>query len=264
MSATASTQPVQLAGFDPDRDTAYPGGRVRVELAWRAAAEVTATVPVSLGLKAADSRAVELWRGEIGGGKVGHARGDWPAGQTVCQPVDVTLPADLPPGQYEWTLAAWSELRSLGTIRLAERPGALSLPHPAAPARVALSDKVLYLGRDPLPESVAPGGSLELGLYFQAQQAMAEGYKVFVHLVDADGRIVAQHDGRPVGGDYATNDWRADEVVRDAHALTVPAEAQWGACELRAGLYDEVTGRRLPVAGSDTGYVIVGRLDVGG
>ena len=123
---------------------------------------------------------------------------------------------------------------------------------------------MLYLGRDLLPESVAPGDSFELGLYLQAQQAMAESYKVFVHLVDADGRIVAQQDGRPVGGGYATNDWRAGEVVRDLHVLTVPAGAQRGAYELRAGLYDEVTGRRLPVAGSEAGYVIVGTVDVGG
>ena len=131
LSATAPTQIVQLAGFDPDRDTYYPGGRARIELAWRAAAEVTTTVPLSLGLRAADSRTVELWRGEIGGGKVGPARGDWPADQTVCQPVDVTLPDDLVPGQYEWTLSAWSWSRSSGDASSGRTPWRLV----AAPPR---------------------------------------------------------------------------------------------------------------------------------
>jgi hypothetical protein len=67
-----------------------------------------------------------------------------------------------------------------------------------------------------------------------------------VHLVDASGSIVAQADSIPTlaGGVAPTESRRKGEVIADTHLLTVPDA---GSYRLLVGLYDPVTGERLPV-----------------
>jgi len=72
---------------------------------------------------------------------------------------------------------------------------------------------------------------------------------VFIHLLDATGQIVAQHDGQPRNGAYPTSVWDAGEVVADEHVLDLPADLPTGAYRLRVGWYLPGTGDRLPVAG---------------
>jgi hypothetical protein len=62
---------------------------------------------------------------------------------------------------------------------------------------------------------------------------------VFVHVVDASGRLVAQGDGPPLGGAYPTSLWEPGELVEDEYVL--------GAASGRVliGLYRPDTGERL-------------------
>ena len=57
-----------------------------------------------------------------------------------------------------------------------------------------------------LPDgAVAPGQSLHLTLYWQAQIAMDRNWSIFVHVVDDQGVIVAQRDRYPGNGALATS-----------------------------------------------------------
>ena len=85
-------------------------------------------------------------------------------------------------------------------------------------------------------------------LVWQSTMPTAEGNKVFVHLVNGDGAIVAQSDAEPAGG-YSTDRWVEGEVVTDTHVLALPPDLPSGDYHLRVGLYDPITGRRLPAAG---------------
>ena len=63
--------------------------------------------------------------------------------------------------------------------------------------------------------------------------------QVFVHLMSADGQLVAQHDARlpePCGA--------SGEPCTDRHGVALPADAQ-GSLTIRVGLYDEETGERM-------------------
>jgi len=72
---------------------------------------------------------------------------------------------------------------------------------------------------------------------------------VFVHLLDAEGRIVAQHDSQPQDGAYPTSVWDAGEVVADEHVLDLPVDLPAGHYRLRVGWYLPGSGDRLPVVG---------------
>jgi len=83
-----------------------------------------------------------------------------------------------------------------------------------------------------------------------------------VHLLDANGHLVTQHDGIPASGTRPTDTWRSAEEIRDRHGLFLPPEAEAAApLRLLVGLYDPDTGARLPLEDGcdslDLGAVVV-------
>jgi hypothetical protein len=68
----------------------------------------------------------------------------------------------------------------------------------------------------------------------QAQRRIPTPYTVFLHLVDADGRIVTQIDREPV---LPTTSWPISTTIDDPYVLAIPAEAGPGTYQLLAGLY---------------------------
>jgi hypothetical protein len=110
-------------------------------------------------------------------------------------------------------------------------------------ARLRLAG-VTRLELDPQPNPATGAAVLLVELAWQTQTAVTGSYKVFVHLLDASGAIVAQSDAIPAG-DYATSRWLPQEVVIDLHRLNLPADLAPGAYRLVAGLYDPVENQRL-------------------
>ncbi len=81
---------------------------------------------------------------------------------------------------------------------------------------------------------------------------MPESYKVFVHLLDANGVPRAQADVIPVNGTRPTWSWLPGEIVADEITLKIPADLPAGQYRLTTGLYDELSGKRLTLPdGSD-------------
>jgi Dolichyl-phosphate-mannose-protein mannosyltransferase len=88
--------------------------------------------------------------------------------------------------------------------------------------------------------------TLRLTLVWHATAPPGDSLNVFVHLMDASGHLMTQHDGPPRNGAYPTSFWDVGEIIRDEHVVPlsgVPA----GAYQLQVGLYLLATGRRLPV-----------------
>jgi hypothetical protein len=84
-------------------------------------------------------------------------------------------------------------------------------------------------------------------LYFQSLAAMNRDYTLFVHIVDRDGKIVAQSDHQPQERRYPTSIWDVGEQVRDEFSLVLPEDAAPGKYAVRIGWYDGANGERLPV-----------------
>jgi hypothetical protein len=88
------------------------------------------------------------------------------------------------------------------------------------------------------------GETLAVTLVWQEDARVEGNYKAFLHLLDAEGSIIAQSDSVPAQG-YATNRWVPDEVVVDHHLLDLPEGLPAGSYKLVAGLYEPIGGRRL-------------------
>jgi hypothetical protein len=96
------------------------------------------------------------------------------------------------------------------------------------------------------------GDAIEVTLYWRADAALAADYSVFVHAVDADGIVQAQHDSHPGLGSYPTREWQPGQVIVDHHTLVVPPGAPAPtALRIVAGLYDAATSQRLPSTQGD-------------
>lgn len=85
-------------------------------------------------------------------------------------------------------------------------------------------------------------------LYWRATGQIEKNYTVFVHLVNADGKIVTSHDGYPRNGEEKTSLWRINQFTADAHVLFTPADAEIKEdYRLEVGLYHLPTLERLSV-----------------
>jgi len=88
--------------------------------------------------------------------------------------------------------------------------------------------------------------TMTLDLHWAVLAAPNARYTVFVHLLDADGTLIAQQDVQPLNGRYPTDTWRADTRLITSHTLTVPEDANTPQSAV-IGWYDAMTFERLPV-----------------
>jgi len=103
-----------------------------------------------------------------------------------------------------------------------------------------------------LPETLSAERNQTIVLLWQAQARDPISHVVFVHLVAADGRLIAQSDSEPAHGARPTSSWRAREYILDQHRLRWHDHAYRGKASVYVGLYDLQTGARLRLAdGSD-------------
>jgi mannosyltransferase len=94
---------------------------------------------------------------------------------------------------------------------------------------------------------VQPGDILQLDLFWHTDAPLSERYKVFVHVVDQTGRLVAQTDREPGGGEQPTMSWTANEPIVDRYGVLIPEGTLPGSYKVEIGLYD-FNDKRLPIA----------------
>ncbi len=158
----------------------------------------------------------------------------------------VPLPEDIEPGPYQIELS----LAPAGSSETLETRASLGdvYIHPFTPARTITAnwqDQVHLTGYDMETDQ----DKLILTLFWQADKPLAASYKVFVHLVDQEtGQIIYQSDSIPRQWTYPTTSWQTAEIVRDRITLDGYSDNY----EIRVGLYDDLTGERLLVTGSES------------
>ncbi len=188
----------------------------------------------------------------------------WLKGQQVRHLTGVVIPAEAPTGEdalgvrLSWLRPDDSRLKAtrwlipIGRSITLQGPRILpkgnrlwEQPLSQYTVEANFENKAALVGYD-LPEALtippdAPA-TLSLTLYWQGRGDMAQGYLAFVHLLDAEGNIVAQHDGVPARGKEPTTSWAVGEYIRDPIEMQLPAGFE-------PGTYTVVTGLYLPPAG---------------
>jgi hypothetical protein len=132
-----------------------------------------------------------------------------------------------------------------GDLHLATYGTAADLTEYVSGARFG---RIFVLPRYTLPDGpLTPGDVLPVALTWQADETPGGRFKVFAHLLNGAGQLVAQYDGEPVGGVQPTTDWAAGDSVTDRRGVLLPADLSAGAYTLVIGWYPADGGDRLPV-----------------
>jgi len=92
---------------------------------------------------------------------------------------------------------------------------------------------------------------LTLTLNWRAERTPSARYKVFVHLLDASNRVVAQRDAEPVSNLRLTTTWRASEPIADNYGIFIEPNTPQGDYRIEIGMYRVSDGTRLPIVARD-------------
>ncbi len=98
-----------------------------------------------------------------------------------------------------------------------------------------------------LKSEISPQGVVTLT--WQSLAAVHD-LKVFVHVYDAHGKLLAQDDGPPAEGFAPTLWWRRGDVITDTHSINM-AGLPPGTYRITAGMYSGTTGERLEAHDAD-------------
>ncbi|WP_420640723.1 6-pyruvoyl-tetrahydropterin synthase-related protein [Candidatus Leptofilum sp.] len=213
-----------LLGSNLDRTEAAPGDSMLVTLFWTAQAETAVTLSlIDESEKAVTNRPI-TWQN--------FGEGAWRS------QIPLQLPVSLANGRYQWQLTfpngqavRWGELTITAPDRLRE------MPVVETAVNITLSEQATLVGFSLDEQSLAAGETLNLELVWRAETELSESYRVFVHLLAGDGRIVAQSDGLPAGWTRPTTGWLPGEFIVDPHAIPLPATLPPGDYTLTTGLY---------------------------
>jgi 4-amino-4-deoxy-L-arabinose transferase-like glycosyltransferase len=88
---------------------------------------------------------------------------------------------------------------------------------------------------------------LPVTLIWRASATPDVSYTVFAQLLDAQGKLIAQSDSIPAQNSRPTTGWRVGEYIIDTHELKFSETVAPGPAALIVGMYDALTGKRLPV-----------------
>ena len=136
-----------------------------------------------------------------------------------------------------------------GDVRLAVYavPAAVA-DTPATPTDARFGPTIRLTGYTLLTPVAQPGDILQLALFWRTDTPLTQRYKVFVHLYDSQGALVAQTDSEPGATLRPTNTWAPGETVVDRYGVLLPDETPPGLYTLSVGLYDIADPQaRLPV-----------------
>jgi hypothetical protein len=263
---------IRLLGYHVEPQSVETGERVKVTLCWEALRRIDRDYMLFIHLLGRDNLRVGERTSYPGQGRFPTSL--WPTGRAFCDaywvPVADWAPAPelyaLEVGFYEaetgWRLPAQDragqavELPVLGTVRVTPAASPEVPEHLLSydlGGQIALRgyDSSLDVSEDLGLTSVGAGETVTLTLYWQALQVPEDDFRVFVHLVDETGALVAQDDVSPRKGGYPTWAWHSGDLVADPHQVELPDELPGGRYTWLVGMYQPDTLERLPVVGPE-------------
>ncbi|MCL5962073.1 MAG: glycosyltransferase family 39 protein [Chloroflexi bacterium] len=253
---------VSIVGYQLGSETVSPGQTLEIAIYWRAMRKLEKDYVVFLHLLTVGNRTVVAQR-DTNSGNGAFPTGAWIPGETFRDIYAVRVPPDFEgPALLRVDVGLYSrdsmirlpmlsgsrgydrDTASLGMVKIPPK-----LKKAFQGAGTQFEDGISLAGYEVVGESTPAqdGRMLNVKLSWTTQNELQSDYSVFVHLVDGNGRIVAQHDGKPVNGNYPTSDWQSNEIIGDDHPLLVPSSVSPGDYRLLVGMYALDTMRRLRV-----------------
>ena len=167
----------------------------------------------------------------------------WQQGDLDAVTVIASVPGDLRPGAYRWSVICRAGERYLApeTLTKAANGGESFLRRSVD---VLYGDAIQLTGY----RWRTTGADLQLILVWRAASVPQADYKVFVHLLNREGQVIGQHDAEPAEWTSPTGEWQLGELVSDHATLPLYGLAP-GTYSIAVGLYDPSTMERLRALG---------------
>lgn len=177
-----------------------------------------------------------------------HLVDEWTANDLYRLSHAAPLASDLPPGVYQLAM-------SLAESSAGELQGNTAILGELVVEAYAPSFEYDALWQNGIRLHSAQieeeGDNLAVTLYWETEQEIFDSLKAFVHVIRPDtGEISAQSDAIPRDWSYPTTAWEPNEIVRDQRLIPLQ-DIEGGMYAVQVGWYDERTGQRIPLAGSE-------------
>lgn len=238
---------IQLGGHDLPTAPVAPGERFVVTLHLQSLRSMNTNWSVLI--RAVDAAGDELLRDE--GWPYGAPTSQWPVGAVWPDGHAFTVPSDAAPGYYRVDVTFYDpdtleELGAPTTIGylLVGGEGIAT----ATPPLARFGDSI-ELQAASIAQSEGDGAAtvLTVAATWRVQQPPTQDYTRFIHVLNAEGRLVAQHDGTPLDGFLPTSAWRPALPVHDTVEIVLPPKLPPGEYRVVAGFYDPATLARAPL-----------------
>jgi len=251
--------PVGLWSARLNRSKAAPGDSVVLTTVWESLAHTEDNLTAEAVLLSGTGDAVASWA--FAPAAAWWPTSLWEPGRRQLGTHDLRLPGSLASGTHTLQLNLGD--CDLGSWRIdVEAPERTwELPEGFSAVDEVLGDEIRLAGYRGLLGAVSPGETLDLVLGWEALREIMTAYRVFVHVVDDQGHLLAQNDGEPTGWTRPTTGWAVGEVVIDPRPLQIPETAAPGSVEIRVGVYAPDGQRLLLADGADS--ILLGRVEVG-
>jgi len=249
---------VTLLGFETlPAPTVRAGDRFSTALIWQADdSPPAADWQMALQVKAGEGQAEWSVSEPVDLAGPGYPSSRWQAGDVWRGWLSARIPPSLEPGLYELELhltAAGTDavVLPVGEFDVTGWPRNFEPPQPQVNLEADFGGQAILTGLDIAAQTVAPGDTLKVRLYWQAAAEFDVDYTAFVHLIGPDGLLYGQVDQPPGAGAFPTTGWLSGEYIRDDYSITVADNSPAGDYQLEIGLYKPATGERLPVTPPD-------------
>lgn len=247
---------VQLREIALAETAVRPGHNLPLTLFWQMENDATLTnLRYELTVFAPDGSILRQQSGHPGASWVS----EWQPSQLLREPTGLYFAPETVPGTYQLELKLlendetvagrpfwWpftQESVRVGEVEVMPWPLETELPTDSTAVNADFGPDIRLHSYD----LVVAESMVDLTLFWQTVAPPTTGWFVFVHLVNSDGDIVAQRDLVPADGLRPTTGWRSDEVITDAHRLTLPPDLPPGTYVLRVGLFEPETFARPAV-----------------
>ena len=249
-ATTADLGDFTLLGYDLDRTEAHSGDPFSLSFYWQA--DTTPTQDYNILLELVDQKGKAVLQQTLPPVRMSFPTTSWQAGDIWRGQHTFRLPAALETADYSWQIClnqrndhCMTAPTSLGSLSLTAPDRTFDLPPLDIEIDQSLGEFALLRGVTLSTQTLQPATSLELALVWQPLAETPINYRVFVQLLDSDGRPVAVSDGEPAVWTRPTTSWLPDEIITDSHILPLPESLPAGQYTLIAGLYDPASGQRL-------------------
>jgi hypothetical protein len=266
---SAHTPVAQVVGYEFVAQDVRSGGALYGKICWKSLGYTQTSYPYSLQL---------VGEGDVRPGTRSSYHGlgtypmsAWRAGETFCDPTSLQVEGavdrpralnvlislfDISAGESPTSSVLMAVDASGNTIypvitRVRVAPAQQITP--PAPSTLLGDFAGLSSSRLKLLPQANGSTTLSVTLQLAALKSTSIDAKIFMHVMDASGAVIAQSDHQPDAGWFPTNYWQKGDVIDDHFEISLPAGTQAKDLKFGFGMYDGQTSQRLAAVDAVTG-----------